>query len=76
MLFSIRREFFVIPSFTPPLQYVTLAYFHLYDRLTRKCAFLRVRSGFREDSLYKVHAALVLTFAATAYLQPHPAALD
>ena len=28
------------------------------------------------DSLFKVHAALVLTFAATAYLQPHPAALD
>ena len=35
MLFSIRRELFVIHSFTPPLQYVTLAYFHLYDRLTR-----------------------------------------
>ena len=36
MFFSIRREFFIIHSFTPPLQYVPLAYFHLYDRLTRK----------------------------------------
>ena len=35
MLLSIRRELFIIHSFTPPLQYVTLAYFHLYDRLTR-----------------------------------------
>ena len=35
MFFSIRRELFIIHSFTPPLQYVTLAYFHLYDRLMR-----------------------------------------
>ena len=64
MLFSIRREFFIIHSFTPPLQYVTLAYFHLYNRLTRKCTFRRVRSGFCKDSLFNVHAALLTMCAA------------